>query len=94
MYIYVLNKVIHSGWRGKPYLGRTAIISIFRSNLISIKLKLKNHKNHLSIQPFVTMGKSLHPIYCHCRNLESIYCHHRPTHYTQKQTFVTAPIRK
>ena len=31
-------------------------------------LNLKNHKSYASFPPFTTMGKRLHPNYCHCRN--------------------------
>ena len=53
--------------------------NLFWSNLTYTRLKPKNYKNHLSIPPFATMGKSLHSTYYHCRNPESIYKHHRPT---------------
>ena len=48
-----------------------------------------------SVPLSATMGKSLHPTYCHCRNTQSIYCCHRPTNYThtKKPTFMTTPSK-
>ena len=40
-----------------------------------------------SVPLSATMGKSLHPTYCHCRNTQSIYCYHRPTNYTHKKNY-------
>ena len=92
--MYMGNTIIHSL---NIFSVEHILRSLFDQILRTQEQILKNHKNHSSAPPCVTIRKNLHPIYHHWRNnAKSIYSYHKPTHYTHSKNLIskTAPSKE